>query len=79
MSSADDDSAVLSGEAPPKLAMTGILWLASYPKSGNTWTRNFLHNLLNVLEVRVTAENVSKTVPNVRAAMIDFDWIKLTG
>jgi hypothetical protein len=30
--------------------MTGILWLASYPKSGNTWTRNFLHNLLNIIE-----------------------------
>ena len=28
----------------------GILWLASYPKSGNTWTRNFLHNLLDILE-----------------------------
>lgn len=27
----------------------GIIWLASYPKSGNTWTRNFLHNLTNVL------------------------------
>ncbi|MEM9279122.1 MAG: sulfotransferase domain-containing protein [Pseudomonadota bacterium] len=27
----------------------GIIWLASYPKSGNTWTRNFLHNLLNVI------------------------------
>ena len=24
----------------------GIVWLASYPKSGNTWTRAFLHNLL---------------------------------
>jgi hypothetical protein len=34
----------------PAPAMTGILWLASYPKSGNTWTRNFLHNLLNILE-----------------------------
>lgn len=30
--------------------MQGILWLASYPKSGNTWTRNFLHNLLNIIE-----------------------------
>lgn len=30
--------------------MKGIVWLASYPKSGNTWTRNFLHNLLNILE-----------------------------
>ncbi|MEQ9638472.1 MAG: sulfotransferase domain-containing protein [Alphaproteobacteria bacterium] len=26
--------------------MAGIIWLASYPKSGNTWTRAFLHNLL---------------------------------
>lgn len=25
---------------------TGIVWIASYPKSGNTWTRNVLHNLL---------------------------------
>jgi hypothetical protein len=28
----------------------GIVWLASYPRSGNTWTRNFLHNLFRVLE-----------------------------
>lgn len=28
--------------------MTGnIIWLASYPKSGNTWTRLFLHALIN--------------------------------
>ena len=26
--------------------MGGIVWLASYPKSGNTWMRAFLHNLL---------------------------------
>lgn len=25
--------------------MGGIFWLASYPKSGNTWLRTFLHNL----------------------------------
>ncbi len=25
--------------------MAGILWLASYPKSGNTWIRIFLANL----------------------------------
>ncbi len=36
--------------APALTDMQGILWLASYPKSGNTWTRNFLHNLLNILE-----------------------------
>ena len=26
--------------------MGAIIWLASYPKSGNTWARAFLHNLL---------------------------------
>jgi hypothetical protein len=38
-------------EAPrEKTGPTGILWIASYPKSGNTWTRHFLHNLLKILE-----------------------------
>lgn len=27
--------------------MPGIIWLASYPKSGNTWTRAFLANYLD--------------------------------
>jgi len=27
--------------------MQGIIWLASYPKSGNTWVRAFLTNLLS--------------------------------
>ncbi len=26
--------------------MGAIIWIASFPKSGNTWVRNFLHNLL---------------------------------
>jgi Sulfotransferase domain len=26
--------------------MGGLIWLASYPKSGNTWVRTFLHNLM---------------------------------
>jgi hypothetical protein len=30
--------------------MGAILWLASYPKSGNTWMRAFLHNLLRNTE-----------------------------
>ena len=25
------------------------IWIASYPKSGNTWVRVFLHNLLGEL------------------------------
>ncbi len=28
--------------------MAAIVWLASYPRSGNTWTRNFLHNLITL-------------------------------
>lgn len=28
------------------MTMGKILWLASYPRSGNTWLRAFLHNLL---------------------------------
>ena len=27
-------------------AMGKIIWMASYPKSGNTWLRAFLHNFL---------------------------------
>ncbi|MEP2118548.1 sulfotransferase domain-containing protein [Bauldia litoralis] len=27
----------------------GIIWLASYPRSGNTWSRAFIHALVNVV------------------------------
>ena len=30
--------------------MAGIIWLASYPKSGNTWLRSFLHNFLRAAD-----------------------------
>ena len=30
--------------------MGNIVWLASYPKSGNTWLRAFLHNLMTDAE-----------------------------
>src|SRR5215475_7041622 len=39
-----------AGQPQGRPAPKGILWLASYPKSGNTWTRTFLHNLLRLLE-----------------------------
>ena len=32
-------------EAAVSPAGSGIVWIASFPKSGNTWTRAFLHNL----------------------------------
>jgi len=34
----------------------GIVWLASYPKSGNTWVRNFLNNLLAVQQHGLSVE-----------------------
>lgn len=42
-----NDAATLAETKKPP---TGILWIASYPKSGNTWVRTFLHNLLKILE-----------------------------
>ncbi len=39
---------------PRKRLMPGIIWLASYPKSGNTWLRAFLANYL---------QNASKPLP----------------
>jgi len=38
--------------------MGGLVWLASYPKSGNTWTRNFLHTLLG--EQSSVAHDINK-------------------
>jgi aryl sulfotransferase len=31
----------------------GIIWLASYPKSGNTWFRTFISNLLNEMDEEI--------------------------
>lgn len=28
---------------------SGIIWIASYPKSGTTWVRIFLYNLINIM------------------------------
>lgn len=39
-----------AAETESPAAVSGIVWLASYPKSGNTWTRTFLHNLFGLLE-----------------------------
>ncbi|TNE40242.1 MAG: sulfotransferase domain-containing protein [Alphaproteobacteria bacterium] len=40
--------------------MGGIIWLASYPKSGNTWTRTFLHNLLLNPEKPVDINSITR-------------------
>ncbi len=39
--------------------MGSIVWLASYPRSGNTWTRSFLHSLLAALQGRPAAQDIN--------------------
>jgi hypothetical protein len=36
------------GPAAATARKPGIIWVASFPKSGNTWTRTFLHNLVKL-------------------------------
>ncbi|MBO6635455.1 MAG: sulfotransferase domain-containing protein [Parvibaculum sp.] len=39
--------------------MGALIWLASYPKSGNTWMRSFLHNLFRNSEQPVDINEIS--------------------
>lgn len=39
--------------------MGSIVWIASYPRSGNTWTRTFLHNLLATLQGRSHEQDIN--------------------
>lgn len=39
--------------------MGALIWLASYPKSGNTWMRSFLHNLFRNSETPVDINSIS--------------------
>jgi len=39
---------------------SGIVWLASYPKSGNTWTRAFLHNLVHVTSGEMQTQQINE-------------------
>ena len=38
---------------------SGIVWLASYPKSGNTWARAFLHNLVKSISGEADAQDIN--------------------
>src|ERR1700733_13863040 len=38
----------------------GIVWVASFPKSGNTWTRTFLHNLAKILSGEDEAQSINQ-------------------
>ncbi len=48
--------------------MGGIIWLASYPKSGNTWMRAFLHNLLTNAKKPVEPNDLDKFTLGNKAA-----------
>lgn len=43
--------------------MPGILWLASYPKSGNTWMRAFLANLILDPKTPLPLARISEVCP----------------
>lgn len=43
-----------------KAPKSGIVWLASFPKSGNTWTRAFLHNLAKILSLEIDSQNINE-------------------
>jgi hypothetical protein len=46
--------------------MKGIVWLASYPKSGNTWFRAFLANLLHGGEQPVDINQINTDIFSAR-------------
>lgn len=48
-----------------------IAWLASYPKSGNTWFRAFLSNLLSRSEIPVNINNLSHSTIASSRQMFD--------
>jgi hypothetical protein len=52
--------------------MAGILWLASYPKSGNTWMRIFLANLILNEPEPVPFERINSICPGEAHE----DWFK---
>lgn len=58
--------------------MPGILWLASYPKSGNTWLRSFLANYLSNAKEAVAINDLPKHIlgDNLRQHYLQFSGLK---
>jgi hypothetical protein len=62
--------------------MSGIVWIASYPKSGNTWVRLFTENLLSdaVVPVHINAPKLFSTYDSIglwyqEAASVPFNYL----
>lgn len=49
----------------------GIIWLASYPKSGNTWFRIFLNNLLSDSELPVDINKLDSSIISSNRVLFD--------
>lgn len=48
--------------------MGNILWIASYPKSGNTWVRAFIHNYIENIDVSLDINTIHRqSVDEVKA------------
>jgi len=58
--------------------MPGIIWLASYPKSGNTWLRAFLANYLSDARRPVAINDLPKHIlgDNMKAHYLQFSGLK---
>jgi len=58
--------------------MPGIIWLASYPKSGNTWLRAFLANYLSNTERAVAINDLPQHIlgDNMRQHYLQFSGLK---
>lgn len=54
----------------------GIVWIASYPKSGNTWLRLFLHHLLRIKRGRAAGpreiDRLGDTTPSIAGQVALF-------
>lgn len=53
--------------------MKNIVWLASYPKSGNTWFRMFLSNYLRNSDIPLPLEEITHT--SIASNAVDFEEI----
>ena len=53
--------------------MKNIVWLASYPKSGNTWFRMFLANYLSNSDNPISLEEIEQTP--IASSAVDFEEI----